>query len=192
MAAQVGRARSLMFCKSSPPSMTPACLHALEHAQGQHTLCSLAHPSGSSLGRAEVGGISLEGKVQLLAFCVFEGCVGLFWPSMMALRAHFVPEGQRSTIINIFRIPLNCFVCLVLYKVCHMLHEECCFLCAPGIHAWQTARAMEDCRSDPVAPAHAHAAAGVPLPSLRHVWPVCRVPWGMCGVPAAPQLTHPC
>lgn len=36
---------------------------------------------------------------------------------MMALRAHYVPEELRATIINIFRIPLNLFVCVVLYKV---------------------------------------------------------------------------
>lgn len=43
--------------------------------------------------------------------------IGLFWPSMMALRARYVPEEQRSTIINIFRIPLNAFVCIILWKV---------------------------------------------------------------------------
>ena len=36
---------------------------------------------------------------------------------MMALRAVYVPEELRSTIINIFRVPLNLFVCLVLYEV---------------------------------------------------------------------------
>lgn len=74
--------------------------------------------AGPSLGgEADRPGITLEGKVQLLAFCLFEGCVGIFWPSMMAMRAHYVPEEMRSTIINIFRIPLNLFVCLMLYEV---------------------------------------------------------------------------
>lgn len=41
----------------------------------------------------------------------------MFWPSMMTLRARFIPEDSRSTIINIFRIPLNAFVCLILYNV---------------------------------------------------------------------------
>jgi hypothetical protein len=41
----------------------------------------------------------------------------MFWPSMMTLRAKYVPEQQRSTIINVFRIPLNLFVCLILWKV---------------------------------------------------------------------------
>lgn len=62
-------------------------------------------------------GISWEGKLQLVSFCVFEAAVGLFWPSMMKMRSQHVPEDTRSTIINFFRIPLNLFVCVVLYNV---------------------------------------------------------------------------
>ena len=62
-------------------------------------------------------GISFQGQIQLVAFCVFEFCVGLFWPSMMKMRAAHVPEEMRATIINFFRIPLNLFVCIVLYHV---------------------------------------------------------------------------
>ena len=46
----------------------------------------MAGPSSSP------GGISSVGKVQLVAFCVFEVMVGVFWPSMMTMRAHYVPE----------------------------------------------------------------------------------------------------
>mmetsp|Transcript_13957 Transcript_13957/g.42093 ORF Transcript_13957/g.42093 Transcript_13957/m.42093 type:complete len:460 (-) Transcript_13957:1680-3059(-) len=62
-------------------------------------------------------GITFNGKVQLLAFCLFEVCVGVFWPSMMTMRAQYVPEDMRATIINLFRVPLNLFVCIVLYNV---------------------------------------------------------------------------
>eukprot|EP00891_Asterochloris_glomerata_P001066 jgi/Astpho2/1066/e_gw1.00017.7.1_t len=62
-------------------------------------------------------GISFDGKLQLAAFCVFEACVGLFWPSMMKMRSDYLPEQARSTIINFFRIPLNAFVCVMLYNV---------------------------------------------------------------------------
>ncbi len=55
--------------------------------------------------------------MQLVAFCIFEACVGVFWPSMMTMRSSFVPEEMRSTIINFFRIPLNLFVSVVLYNV---------------------------------------------------------------------------
>jgi hypothetical protein len=35
----------------------------------------------------------------------------------MSMRANYVPEELRATIINIFRIPLNAFVCVVLGNV---------------------------------------------------------------------------
>lgn len=61
--------------------------------------------------------LDLAGGIQLLAFCVFEVLIGMFWPSMMTLRAKYVSEEQRSTIISLFRIPLNLFVCIILWKV---------------------------------------------------------------------------
>jgi hypothetical protein len=33
------------------------------------------------------------------------------------MRAQYVPEDVRSTIMNMFRIPLNLFVCVILYNV---------------------------------------------------------------------------
>ncbi|XP_065858494.1 uncharacterized protein [Euphorbia lathyris] len=63
------------------------------------------------------GGISFSGSVQLLGFCAFESCVGIFWPSIMKMRSQYIPEEARSTIMNFFRIPLNIFVCVVLYNV---------------------------------------------------------------------------
>jgi hypothetical protein len=57
--------------------------------------------------------------VQLVALCCvfYEVLIGMFWPSMMTLRAKYLPEEQRSTIINLFRVPLNLFVCIILWKV---------------------------------------------------------------------------
>ncbi|XP_052196778.1 uncharacterized protein LOC127804059 [Diospyros lotus] len=63
------------------------------------------------------GSISFAGRVQLFGFCTFECCVGIFWPSIMKMRSHYIPEAARSTIMNFFRIPLNIFVCVVLYNV---------------------------------------------------------------------------
>ncbi|XP_061996551.1 uncharacterized protein LOC133714450 [Rosa rugosa] len=63
------------------------------------------------------GSISFAGCIQLLGFCAFEACVGLFWPSIMKMRSQYIPEEARSTIMNFFRIPLNIFVCIVLYNV---------------------------------------------------------------------------
>ncbi|KAJ6807465.1 molybdate-anion transporter-like [Iris pallida] len=63
------------------------------------------------------GSISLAGCIQLFGFCTFEACVGIFWPSIMKMRSQYIPEEARSTIMNFFRIPLNIFVCIVLYNV---------------------------------------------------------------------------
>ena len=35
----------------------------------------------------------------------------------MKMRSQYIPEEARSTIMNFFRIPLNIFVCVVLYNV---------------------------------------------------------------------------
>ncbi|KAL6280689.1 hypothetical protein ACE6H2_017570 [Prunus campanulata] len=63
------------------------------------------------------GSMSLSGYTQLIGFCIFEACVGIFWPSIMKMRSQYIPEEARSTIMNFFRIPLNIFVCVVLYNV---------------------------------------------------------------------------
>ncbi|KAH7513672.1 uncharacterized protein LOC107430089 [Ziziphus jujuba] len=63
------------------------------------------------------GSISFSGTIQLAGFCTFEACVGIFWPSIMKMRSQYIPEEARSTIMNFFRIPLNIFVCVVLYNV---------------------------------------------------------------------------
>ncbi|XP_050253535.1 uncharacterized protein LOC126699636 [Quercus robur] len=63
------------------------------------------------------GSISFAGCIQVVGFCAFEGCVGIFWPSIMKMRSQYIPEEARSTIMNFFRIPLNIFVCIVLYNV---------------------------------------------------------------------------
>lgn len=72
------------------------------------------------------GGITFSGCIQLLGFCAFEACVGIFWPSIMKMRSQYIPEEARSTIMNFFRIPLNIFVCVVLYNVSYLsqlLHQ---------------------------------------------------------------------
>ncbi|KAF3951292.1 hypothetical protein ACB098_01G135000 [Castanea mollissima] len=61
--------------------------------------------------------MSFAGCILVVGFCTFEACVGIFWPSIMKMRSLYIPEESRSTIMNFFRIPLNIFVCVVLYNV---------------------------------------------------------------------------
>jgi MFS family permease len=51
------------------------------------------------------------------AFLLFEVAVGVFWPGMGTLRSKYVPEEMRATMINLFRVPLNILVCLILLYV---------------------------------------------------------------------------
>ncbi|THG10738.1 hypothetical protein TEA_023114 [Camellia sinensis var. sinensis] len=82
---------------------------------------SLFIPVGTNVlgspSTAKGGSISFSGYVLLIGFCAFEACVGIFWPSIMKMRSQYIPEEARSTIMNFFRIPLNIFVCVVLYNV---------------------------------------------------------------------------
>eukprot|EP00249_Psilotum_nudum_P003611 c17074_g1_i1 orf=407-1798(-) len=72
----------------------------------------LVEPSGGN-----DGSIALSGHVQFFGFCIFEACVGIFWPSIMKMRSQHIPEESRSTLLNFFRIPVNIFVCIILYNV---------------------------------------------------------------------------
>ncbi|XP_070557727.1 molybdate-anion transporter-like isoform X2 [Ptychodera flava] len=49
-------------------------------------------------------------------FIVFEICVGIFWPAMGTMRSMYVPEATRSTVMNLFRIPLNMIVIVILLQ----------------------------------------------------------------------------
>ncbi|KAJ4456275.1 putative major facilitator superfamily [Paratrimastix pyriformis] len=50
------------------------------------------------------------GEIVFLCFCVFEGCVGSFWPTAGTIRSRIVPEQVRATVLNLFRVPLNAMV----------------------------------------------------------------------------------
>ena len=52
--------------------------------------------------------------IRFVVFCIFECCVGVFWPAISSLRSVYIPEEVRSTMMNIFRVPLNLLVVLIL------------------------------------------------------------------------------
>jgi len=49
-------------------------------------------------------------KACFAAFLMFEFCCGLYFPSMGVLKSEIVPENIRTTMYNIYRIPLNAVV----------------------------------------------------------------------------------
>lgn len=48
------------------------------------------------------------------SFCVFEACVGMYWPSVGYLKGRFIDDGIRARIYGMLRIPLNTFVVVAL------------------------------------------------------------------------------
>ncbi|EPE04840.1 major facilitator superfamily domain-containing protein [Ophiostoma piceae UAMH 11346] len=47
-------------------------------------------------------------------FCLFEGCVGTYWPCMGYLKGQVVPDGARAQVYALLRVPLNIFVVAAL------------------------------------------------------------------------------
>merc|ERR1719311_1213622 len=50
----------------------------------------------------------------LWALCLFELCVGIYFPSICTLKSEAVPEAHRATVYNLFRAPMNLIVVSVL------------------------------------------------------------------------------
>jgi len=63
------------------------------------------------------------------AFTVYEICVGVFWPGVGTMRSKYIPEEGRATIMNLFRVPLNFFVCLILVYQGDLPVSYCCAVC---------------------------------------------------------------
>lgn len=58
--------------------------------------------------------ISGSEAAMLVSFIVFECCVGVYFPTIGMLKSKIVPEANRSMLYNLFRVPLNLIVVLVL------------------------------------------------------------------------------
>jgi hypothetical protein len=48
------------------------------------------------------------------AFCIFEACVGIYFPCIGYLKGRFVEDGMRARVYGVLRIPLNIFVVVAL------------------------------------------------------------------------------
>lgn len=53
--------------------------------------------------------------ISFLAFLLLEISVGMYFPAIGYLRSQVIPESQRASINNVFRVPLNVITCTVLY-----------------------------------------------------------------------------
>jgi len=52
--------------------------------------------------------------IRFWAFCVFESCVGMYYPVQGMLRGSLISNEHRATLASLFRVPLNIFVVVSL------------------------------------------------------------------------------
>jgi len=85
-----------------------------EHLQPtSRLLVVFALGAGSLIVAAMVCNLSLL-RLCFAAFCLFEFCVGVYFPSVGILKSELVPERVRGTVYNLYRVPLNVVVVAAL------------------------------------------------------------------------------
>merc|ERR1719188_2895722 len=68
-----------------------------------------------SSGIAFKGSTDVGHLVQIyIGFIIFEFCCGLYFPSISTIKGQAVPENIRSTVYNLYRVPMNAIVLIVL------------------------------------------------------------------------------
>ena len=70
---------------------------------------------------------------KLLAFLVFEVCVGCYWPLVGAIKARVVPEESRAAVYSLYRVPLN--ACVVAVLLARAASRRAQFLVCAGLLA---------------------------------------------------------
>jgi len=66
-------------------------------------------------------------------FCLFELCVGAYWPAIGMQRSKYIPDQIKSTVMNMFRVPLNLIVILSLLNI-GSLSVSTTFTMCSGLH----------------------------------------------------------
>ncbi len=69
----------------------------------------------------------------LISFLVFEATCGMFWPAYGTLRSQVVPEASRAGVSNVFRVPLNLLVLIILLGS-DKLPPHSVFVICGGLH----------------------------------------------------------
>ncbi|KAJ7809207.1 hypothetical protein B0H14DRAFT_2867562 [Mycena olivaceomarginata] len=80
----------------------------MTHAKLSSAVCALA-----ALALA-VSVSQPDERARFWAFCVFEACVGLYYPVQGMLRGALIANEHRATLSSLFRVPLNVFVVVSL------------------------------------------------------------------------------
>ncbi|ORY31469.1 DUF791-domain-containing protein [Neocallimastix californiae] len=78
--------------------------------------------------------ITMNEYILYWAFALFEICCGMFFPTLGCIKSEIIPEEVRSSVMNLFRVPMNAIVVVVLLKISSFNQEVqfiiCTILCA--------------------------------------------------------------
>ncbi|KAI0301622.1 DUF791-domain-containing protein [Multifurca ochricompacta] len=100
------------------------------HAQLSSLVCAastVAFAACVSVGK----GKSEQGEhLKFWAFCLFEACVGMYYPVQGMLRGSLIANEHRATLSALFRVPLNVFVVVSLLTGVSSAREAVLTTCA--------------------------------------------------------------
>lgn len=109
---------SFLFKRRMSAGQSPG--RVLSSAVLVYMLCHLA----AALTADQAGVCPFQRQVAFIGFIVLEMCLGLYFPALATLRSLILPSSHRSTIINLFRIPLNLITVAILLCIKQGLVEK--------------------------------------------------------------------
>lgn len=85
---------------------------ALDHTSVERFTMGMLAVASCSMMMAATG---TKSTARLLAsFCLFEACVGAYFPAMGTMRSRYVPDSHRSIITSLSQVPMNFIVIAVM------------------------------------------------------------------------------
>jgi len=99
------------------------------HAQLSSLVCAAASVAFAAC--VSIGTGKGEGEhFKFWAFCLFEACVGMYYPVQGMLRGSLIANEHRATLSSLFRVPLNIFVVVSLMTGVSSAREAVLMTCA--------------------------------------------------------------
>ena len=66
-------------------------------------------------GLLAASSFDVRGMNLMVLFLLYETCVGMYFPAMGMMRAAFIPEHMRATVMNIQRYETLCMLYIYIY-----------------------------------------------------------------------------
>jgi len=74
--------------------------------------------------------VTMNEHILYWTFALFETCCGMFFPTLGCIKSQIIPEEVRSSVMNLFRVPMNAIVVIVLLLISYLSQEAQFIICA--------------------------------------------------------------